>query len=128
MHDTEPIFRRSIEVLTSTEVAQAFGLPPAPTRAWPLPEQITDDNYFNGDGAYLIEEISRTLQPAEKLITQQRFVSLQRAAVSGARTMHRILEGDHENANVETVRGLIGFAYTWATALRDSETEVPQGK
>ena len=117
--DTEPIFRQSIQVLTSPQVAQAFGLPPAPPEAWPLPDEITDNNYFNGDGAYLMEEVSRTLQSQDELITQQHFVTLQRAAVSGARTIQRILQGAHEDADVEIVRGLIGVAYTWATALRD---------
>jgi hypothetical protein len=117
--DTEPIFRQSIQVLTSPQVAQAFGLPPAPPEAWPLPDPITDNNYLNGDGAYLMEQISRALQSQDELITQQHFVTLQRAAVSGARTIQRILQGAHEDADVEIVRGLIGVAYTWATALRD---------
>jgi len=126
--DTEPIFRRSIQVLTSPEVAQAFGLPPAPPKAWPLPDRIEDDNYFNGDGACLMEEVSCVLQSPDGLITQQHFVTLQRAAVSGARTIQRILQGSHENSDVEIVRDLIGVAYTWATALRDLEVEVSQAK
>jgi hypothetical protein len=127
-HDTEPIFIRSVEVLTSPEVAQAFGLPPAPPRAWPLPARITEDNYLNGDGAYLVEEVSRVLQSPQGVITQQHFLTLQRAAVSGARTIERILRGDHENADVDVVRDLIGVAYMWATALRDSEVELSRTK
>lgn len=126
-HDTEPIFRQSIQVLTNREIAQAFGLPPAPSNAWPLPDAITDDNYFNGDGAYLMEEVSRVLQSPDELITQQRFVTLQRAAVSGARTIHGILHGA-QFADEAMVRGLIGVAYTWATALRDLEGGVSQVK
>jgi hypothetical protein len=123
-HDTEPIFRHSIRVLTNREVAQAFGLPAAPPEAWPLPEKITDHNYFNGDGAYLMEEVSRVLQSPDALITQQQFVALQRAAVSGARTIQRVLQGDH-GGKKEIVQDLIGVAYTWATALRDSDGGVP---
>jgi hypothetical protein len=126
-YDTERIFRKSIQVLTSPEVAQAFGLPPAPPKAWPLPEKITDDTYFDGDGAYLMEEVSRVLQSPDALITQQHFVKLQRAAVNGARAIQRILQKDHEKEE-EIVRLLIGVAYTWATALRDLEVELSQVK
>lgn len=110
------------------EVAQAFGVPPAPPKAWPLPDTIADDNYLNGDGAYLMEEVSRGLQSPDGLITQQHFLTLQRVAVSGARTIQRIIQGVHNNADEKIVRGLIEVAYTWATALRDLEVGVPPVK
>jgi hypothetical protein len=125
-HDTEPIFKESIKVLTSREVAQAFGgLPPAPPAAWPIPDPITDDKYLNGDGAYLMEEVSRVLQPPDGLVTQQHFLAQQRAAVSGARTIQRILQEDQENEDESNIKSLIGVAYTWATALRDMEVGAP---
>lgn len=131
--DTQSIFIRSVQVLTNAGVAQAFGLPPAPAGRWPLPNNIADDNYLDGDGAYLIEEVSRALQSPDGLISQQKFLTLQRASVSGARTIQRILPrdghpGDHDNADPEIVRLLIGAAYTWATALRDLEVGTAQAK
>jgi hypothetical protein len=126
--DTESIFRQSVRVLTTAEVAQAFGVPPAPPKAWPLPDKIADDDYLNGDGAYLMEEVSRVLQPPDGLITQQYCLTVQRVAVSGARTIQRILQGAHNDTDVAIVRGLIEVAYTWATALRDLEVGVPPVK
>jgi hypothetical protein len=126
--DTQPIFEQSTRVLSNSGVSQAFGLPPAPKKSWPLPEPLEDQkSYLDGDGAYLMEEISRVLQPTGGPVTQQRFLTSQRAAAAGGRTIQLIVQGDQE-AIGDKLRGLIGYAYTWATALRDVGTSVPPGK
>jgi hypothetical protein len=140
--DIEPFFRRSSEVLSDKDVAHAFGLPPAP-KGWPLPDKLEDrsSDYLDGDGAYLVDEVSRVLQEG-KGITQQQFLSLQRAATSGARTIHFVLQKDHELIRNVLVRNeddgsdkphpkvlrLIGDAYSWATALRDWEATLPKSQ
>jgi hypothetical protein len=117
-YDTEPMFNQCAAVLRSDAIVQAFGLPPAP-EGWPLPERFDrPDGYLSGDGAYLIDEVSRLLQVAGGPVTQQQFLALQRAAVAGALTIQFVLEGQHERAE-DRLRELIGVAYTWATALRD---------
>jgi hypothetical protein len=136
MKDTEPFFQKSTEVLSNRGVGDAFGLPNAPKKSWPLPEPVEEriNGYLNGDGAYLMEEISRVLQE-NKGITQQQFLSLQRAAASGARTIHFVLQNDHElirnGEDSDKVHpkllSLIGDAYSWATALRDWEASQPKG-
>jgi hypothetical protein len=117
---TEPMFRRATEVLTTTQVAQAFGgLPPAPTKSWPLPlGRGGGPEYLDGNAGYLIEEVSRTVGAGGGAIKQQQFLMLQRAAAAGARTIDDTLDGNHEKDDV-AIRQLIGNAYMWFTALRD---------
>lgn len=131
-HDTQPMFQGSTEVLSDIEVAKAFGLPPAPKKSWPSPEDFEDrkSQYLNGDGAYLVEEVSRALQQS-KHVTQQAFLSLQRAAVSGARAIHFVLQGHHDvperdDKTPGPLKELIGDAYSWATALRDLQASQPK--
>jgi hypothetical protein len=121
--DTEFIFSSSVQVLQSAQIAQAFGLPPAPP-AWPLPRQVEGDEHLDGNGAYLIQEVSRFLKSSAGMTTQQQFLALQRVALSGARTIQSINNGAHNIA--EQVPDLIGAAYTWATALRDLEATTSQ--
>jgi hypothetical protein len=128
--DTLPMFQKSAEVLSAVGVAPAFGLPSPPQESWPLPKPLEDRSkeYLNGDGAYLVDEVSRVLQEG-KGITQQQFLSLQRAAAAGARTIHFVLRQHHELGEKDPkLSGLIGDAYSWATALRDLEVEVSQVK
>jgi hypothetical protein len=127
-HDTTRIFEHSVHVLTTREVAQAFGLPAAPAGAWPFPADLSDGHYLNGDGAYLMETVSRSLQSPDGLVTQQQFLTLQRVAVSGARTIQLILRGAHEKENAEGIAPVIEVAYTWATALRDLEADASPAK
>jgi len=126
--DTQPIFEQSTQILSNSGVSQAFGLPPAPKNSWPLPQPLQDQrSYLDGDGAYLMEEISRVLQPTGGPLTQQRFLTSQRAAAAGGRTIQLVVQGDQE-ATGDKLRGLIGYAYTWATALRDLRTNGTAGK
>jgi len=128
--DTQPLFQKSADVLGVEEVANAFGLPPAPTKSWPIPDVGDRSNgYLDGDGAYLVEEVARVLQKG-KGITQQQFLSLQRAAAAGARTIHFVLEDHHERNKKDDpdLSSLIGDAYSWATALRDWEASHPEAE
>jgi len=125
--DTEPLFALSSVILRDASVTQAFGLPPGP-EGWPLPDRIEKPGaYLSGDGACLIEEVFRLLQPGAGSVTQQQFLALQRAAVAGGRTIQLILERQHEAA-VDRLREVIGDAYTWAAALRDLGTDANRGK
>jgi hypothetical protein len=111
-------FRRSVTVLTNSAVAHAFGLPPAP-EGWPLPKDIEEPGmYLDGDGAYLVDQVSRRLQTIGGPVTQQQFLALQRAAVGGAQTIQLVQQGKHERSE-DVVRELIKASYSWATALRD---------
>jgi hypothetical protein len=126
-HDTQPLFVQSTAVLRNPGVAQAFGLPEAPD-GWPLPDHFERPlAYLSGDGAYLVEEVSRLLQPGVGTVTQQQFLTLQRAAVAGARTLQMVLQGQDNDAEGR-VRGVIGQAYAWATALRDLGTDFTKSK
>lgn len=117
---TEPMFWRATRVLSAGQVTQAFGgLPPAPSTSWPLPRDNKDGAYLDGNADYLIYEVSRTLQIPDGAVKQQQFISLQRVAVAGARTMKDALNFEHESDDPERVRRMIGNAYTWSTALRD---------
>jgi hypothetical protein len=122
--DTKPIFEKSGKVLSDEGVAKAFGLPPAPSDSWPVPDRIEDrgGGYLDGNGAYLVEEVARVLQDG-KGIAQQQFLALQRAAVAGARTINGVLHKQQEDADPAR---LIGDAYTWSTALRDWEASQPK--
>jgi hypothetical protein len=123
-HDTKPIFENSTKILSDEGVAKAFGLPAAPAHSWPVPDPIDDRGgaYLNGDGAYLIEEVARVLQNGKGIAPQQ-FLSLQRAAAAGARTISGVLRNQQEEADPTP---LIGDAYNWATALRDWEASQPK--
>jgi hypothetical protein len=114
---TTAIFDNAKQVLATAEVAKAFGLPPAPARDWPLA------GVLSGDGAYLIEEIARSLQPAGVgPVSQQQFIVLQRIAHYGARTIEgttkSVKAGWQPDAKNAEFLELIGNAYSWATALR----------
>jgi hypothetical protein len=116
---TEPMFQRATQVLQTAQVAQAFGgLPPAPDKSWPLPqERDLGAAYLDGNAAYLVEEISRSVGVANTF-KQQSFLMLQRVSVAGGLTIDDTLDGSFENDD-HRLLGLIGNAYTWFTALRD---------
>jgi len=108
---TEEVFNNAVRVLKTQEIAQAFGLPHVAEANWPTV------GARNGDGAALVEEISRALQPsAGPPITQQQFSVMQRIAHQGASTIAGIQDNRH---TVDaTFKEVVQSAYTWATALR----------
>ncbi|MEO7860174.1 MAG: hypothetical protein ABIU05_06970 [Nitrospirales bacterium] len=107
---TLAIFEKSVNVLSSDAVAQAFGIPAAPPAPWPLNGQL------DGGGAYLIEEITRTLATPVSPVSQGQFMALQRVASNGALVAAEIEDDWHLDVNLCLL--LIGNAYAWATALR----------
>ena len=115
---TGQIFERATQVLQTKEVAQAFGgLPPVPDKSWPLPQAGDGGEYLDGNAAFLIEEIWRAQGAANGSLKQQQFLALQRTAVAGARTIDQTLASAYEKD--DTLKEMIGNAYTWFTALRD---------
>ena len=110
---TKSIFEVATEVFRSPEIAQVFGLSPAPKGDWPR------NAVFSGDGAYLIEEVTRTLRPsAARTITQQKFIVLQQAAHYGALTIAGAMDETYSRNNKEQVPLHIQNAYSWAKALQ----------
>jgi hypothetical protein len=103
---------QAIRVLQAESVARAFGVSAALDAGWPLSDGR------DGEGAVLVEEISRTLPGATSQLTAQRFSNLQRVAYYGALTLQGVQAqadlDDHEREEDE----LIGWAYSWETALR----------
>ena len=103
-------FGTSAMVLRETTVASAFGMRPPPDDRWPLAGP-------DGDGAVLLEKISKTLSPATTgTISAEKFLVLQRVAQFGAATINGALADDWE----KNIKSLIETAYSWATALRDN--------
>jgi hypothetical protein len=109
------IFDRAREVLMDGDIARAFGLPAPETEAWPIA------GAGDGNGAALMEEVTKSLQPAAgPAMSHQHFTVLQRAANSGALTIAAISAGCHDDNRAV---GAIAFAYSWATALRALPTK-----
>jgi hypothetical protein len=130
--ETRPIFERSVRLFQEPQIAQVFGLPPAPAGDWPL------GGNFSGDGAYLVAEVARALRltmclggvyrrigrenPTERplvpLVTvalpQDKFIKLQRAAYFGATTISKLLLADSDAVDPE----LINSSYKWTKALQ----------
>ena len=106
--ETANIFETSVRILSNDAVARAFGLPPAPPAPWPLNGQL------DADGAYLIEAITGTLQPATVgTMPQGEFLTLQQVAASGAQLITHLVHSELQ----EDVAQLITEAYSWATDL-----------
>jgi hypothetical protein len=106
--ETANIFETSVTILSDIAVAVAFGLPPAPAFPWPV------DGQLDGDGAYLIEAITQTLQPSTVgTMPQGQFLTLQQVAASGAKLISHLVQSDPE----EDPEQLITEAYSWAMAL-----------
>jgi hypothetical protein len=119
---TGTIFQAAVRVLSDQEVARVFGLPPAPGGYWPLV------GTYHGDGAYLIEEITRVLHPTTAgLIPQRQFIVMQRIAYYGSQTIDWILGGALDISDREKAKVPIQNAYSWATALRDLDRTTPAG-
>lgn len=113
---TDNVFKRAAEVLTTSEVTGVFGRTPSGQTGWPLASTF-DDN-----GAQVIEEVSKALQTRVGLISQSDFIVMQRIATFGANTLRGVL-GDPDRTTVKsTVKltdldDLIQEAYRWKTAL-----------
>ncbi|MCP4307706.1 MAG: hypothetical protein GY788_23095 [bacterium] len=111
---TRAIFDNSRSVFANAEVAAAFGLPPAPGNDWPLA------GTFSGDGAYLIEEITRVLRPESTgLVPERQITVLQRIADYGQSTIAGVMNDSGGWDSDDCIDGLIRDAYSWMAALRD---------
>ena len=112
--ETAAVFRSAVDVLRNEAVARVFGLP-APGADWPLAWK-PDMGLF--DGAYLIEELQRTLKldRIHPALTQHRFVQLQRAAHYGSLTIRGVLE---EVDDDDALHALVRHAYGWENALQE---------
>jgi hypothetical protein len=115
-NETGPAFGSAIEVFQNTEVASLFGLPPAPGGNWPLDGALEAD-VSSADGAFLVEEIQRSLV-LPSAITQHQFILLQRIAYYGALTIAGVLEDGAARNEAAWVRALVRYAYGWETALQ----------
>ena len=119
---TGAIFQAAVRVLSDQEVASVFGLQPAPGGNWPLA------GTYDGDGAYLIEEITRVLHPTTAgLLSQRQFIVMQRIAHYGSHTINWILGVIPDRRDRENANALIQNAYSWATALRDLDRPTAAG-
>lgn len=109
------IFDNAVRVLTCKQVAEVFGLPPAPGDGWPM------NGHLDGDAAYLCEEIDKRLMRlgTAGTMTQQKFLVLQRVARFGAQTISETHDEPVALDDVERIDIKVQSAYSWATALRD---------
>jgi hypothetical protein len=115
---TQATFARACAVLANTEVAAVFGLAPAANQGWPL------EGTFNGDGAYLIEEITRVLQPASiGSLSERQFLVLQRVAAYGRSTIAGALDASKGWDKDDRIDAVIQSAYSWMAALRDLDRQ-----
>lgn len=111
---TSAIFTQAKTVLSNKEVAGVFGLPPAPVGDWPL------SGDFSGDGAYLVEEIARALQPETVgSLSERQFIVMQRIADYGKRTIEGVLDDSTGWETESRIDALIQNTYSWMTAIRD---------
>lgn len=117
---TGRIFGVAAALLTTEKIAAVFGLPNAPDdpKSWPI------NGDYDGDGAYLVEEISRVLQPlATGTVSQQTFSVLQRLAFYGDEVINTVLNEVDKwtakgKAGDKELDELIQSAYSWETAHR----------
>lgn len=119
--EVSSMFAACVLVLTNSEIARAYGLPPAPSRpAWPL---LGD---YSGQGAQLIEAISDKTTPADKdRLTRHQVLAAQRVAFDGARSVDAAMSGNLED-NDALDRVIIPTAFTWWSALRDLAPALPR--
>jgi hypothetical protein len=108
---TNNVFKQAQALLSNDQVAGAFGLPAAPGPRWPF------GGNFDGNGAYLIEEITEILNISTTgTVSQQHFIVLQRIAHYGHQTIKEAREYKPD-WKPEQVSALIMLAYSWTTAL-----------
>ena len=126
---TKAIFDYAVQVLRDKTVAGRFGRPPAFQETWPLGGAL-DEN-----GSLLIQEIGKVLiqgmmPPATLMpISQNKFDVMQRIANYGALTITGVLQasfpvdrGESLPSRQKRFEDLIGFAYSWYTALNNLAT------
>jgi hypothetical protein len=114
--DTGAAFRNAIEVFRSKEVANAFGLPPAPGGNWPV-GPLSEADTASEDAAYLIEEIQRSLV-LSAAVTAQQILLLQRVAHYGGLTIAGVMEDAATRKNADWIGTLVRNAYGWGNALQ----------
>ncbi|WP_280882194.1 hypothetical protein [Streptomyces pseudovenezuelae] len=108
---------RAYPILRNEGVCAIFGISTPPGERWPyLPDS-------NGDK--LIEEVTRTLAPAQPPLTREQFSNRQRAAVRGAEALIAVIDYT-EDGSAEELASLITRCYTWGSALA-SVNSGPQG-
>jgi hypothetical protein len=110
----QSVFDAAANALRDPDVARAFGVFQAPQAAnWPR-----ETGKFDNDGASLVDEITRLLVPERTgRITQSLFLDMQHVASRGRATIEDALAYDAKWDDKQ-VRGLIGKAYSWDSALR----------
>lgn len=132
-HQTASIFDNAKAVFTSPEVAQAFGLTPAPVEGWPF------GGDFSNAAAALVDEAIKTMRrvraeaglynrisadspalrpyiPAVTVaMSQAKFITLQQAAYYGARMISDAMADDFTH---ERFAASAGNALSWSTALQ----------
>jgi mersacidin/lichenicidin family type 2 lantibiotic len=106
---TGPVFDRAVDVFKSGAVAGAFGSSPPTDDAWPF------TNDMDADAAYLVERVANSTGHEPQIITQTRFLNLQRVAHYGGLTIAGVLEANEADQNDELVQN----AYMWAKALQN---------
>jgi len=115
---TAPIFNAAIAIFKSDGVAKAYGYPPATGPEWPI--ELAPD----GDGAVLVEQITRLLQPERAgLMTVESFLRLELIAARGRQTISLAL--NFKGNDVSPDRAEITAAYSWATAMSMPSPVVP---
>lgn len=116
LRQTRAIFERARSVFADPQVAATFGLPPAPKGDWPLA------GVYDGDGAYLVEEVSQLLRPESRNPSpERRFVVRQRVATYGRATLIGVADDSHDWDSDDRIDSLIANAYSWMAAALDLE-------
>jgi mersacidin/lichenicidin family type 2 lantibiotic len=110
---TWAVFANAIRLFRTQGVVAAFGVNAAPD-GWPF------DGAMDGDAAALIEVLAVALGLARSrpLISQHRFMLLQRTAFHGARTLTGLLDGDASVHQKSDFDSLMQAAYIWEKALQ----------
>lgn len=113
---TMAIFQRARSVFQNPKIAAAFGLPPAPAGEWPLGES------YSGDGAALVEEVSRLLRPdSMNPMPGQRLLVRQRVANYGFASLSGVADDSPGWDSDDRIDALIAHAYSWHAAIGELE-------
>ena len=105
------LFDTAASILRATEVARVFGVNGTIDNDWPL--KSTDS-----EGAKLVEKITTQLPDMpDGIISRDSFVSMQRLAEKGYRSISMILENDIETDD-DLLDALTVQLYAWGSELR----------
>jgi mersacidin/lichenicidin family type 2 lantibiotic len=111
---SKAIFGRATQVLRDQDVTNAFGLKGVAMTNWPL------GNTLSGEGAFLVAELSRLLQPPyAQGISRQNFLAAQRVAHYGAQSIRQILGDTGQSDEVEQTNNVVDSVYNWSVAFQD---------